>query len=256
MRQQKCRVCETRHPLSEPHAGTKREKDHVVQVTAIVLLNESEARKLTERIKTAADDLWRLLYEAHERQAWKPLGYGTWAVYVEAEFDMKRRHSYRLLEHAEKMLALEDIVPNWTQNTIPEGATRAIPRDEVPAIAEEVRHAVQNGAEPITAVKEAIARRRDLPTPGEADDLAREHGLSVPASDGLLHDGRSDADIADAAVTTGQNWTIIRALEALSTFELSPDIYLAQLPDYLRPKVTPHIGPAFDWVERLKEIWQ
>lgn len=42
------------------------------------------------------------------------LGHGAWAACVETEFDMKRRHSYRLLEHAEKMLALESAgVSSW-----------------------------------------------------------------------------------------------------------------------------------------------
>lgn len=35
------------------------------------VLTEPEARGLTERIKAATNQLWKLLLEAYERQAWK-----------------------------------------------------------------------------------------------------------------------------------------------------------------------------------------
>ena len=33
-------------------------------------ITEAQARQLTDRIKTAADQLWSLLLEAHESKAW------------------------------------------------------------------------------------------------------------------------------------------------------------------------------------------
>ncbi len=56
------------------------------------LLLEPEARRLTERIRTALDrvssawaDLGERITEAYERRADLALGYGSWAEYAEAE---------------------------------------------------------------------------------------------------------------------------------------------------------------------------
>ena len=67
-------------------------------MTTDVALTENQARELTERIKTTATRLWELLAEAHEGQAWQALGYESWKAYIQAEFDMSARHSYRLLD--------------------------------------------------------------------------------------------------------------------------------------------------------------
>ena len=55
-------------------------------MSALQTITETEARSLTVRIREAVDDLWRLVYEAHTRQAWQVLGYVSWTAYVGAEF--------------------------------------------------------------------------------------------------------------------------------------------------------------------------
>jgi hypothetical protein len=64
------------------------------------------ARELTERIKSAADEICVLLLEAHERRAWVALGYATWEQYVKSEFELSRRRSYELLIRARVTLEL------------------------------------------------------------------------------------------------------------------------------------------------------
>lgn len=50
------------------------------------------ARALTERIRTAADDLWELIVLAYQGKTWKVLGYDTWDDYVSRELgDLKIR---------------------------------------------------------------------------------------------------------------------------------------------------------------------
>lgn len=74
-----------------------KENTHMKDVTPAEL-SKAEAKKLTQKIKTAVDDLWSLLVQAHDGKAWKALGYSTWEAYVKAEFEMGRAHSYRLLD--------------------------------------------------------------------------------------------------------------------------------------------------------------
>lgn len=73
-------------------------------------LTKAGARKLTARIADAVGELWSLLAEAHDREAWRVLGYDSWAAYVDAEFDISRGQSYRLLDQARVTLALEAAV--------------------------------------------------------------------------------------------------------------------------------------------------
>lgn len=49
-------------------------------------LSPSDARELTERIRTGLDMLWRWVAEAYQGQAWRVLGYGSWDEYCTREF--------------------------------------------------------------------------------------------------------------------------------------------------------------------------
>jgi hypothetical protein len=44
--------------------------------TIVSMMTTEEPRTLTDRIRRAADDLWRLLLEAHERRAWEKAASG------------------------------------------------------------------------------------------------------------------------------------------------------------------------------------
>lgn len=110
--------------------------------TAIVRISEQEARALTERIKVAADELWRLLKQAHDGQAWAVLGYESWKSYTHLEFGMGEAHSYRLLEHAEFMEVLDSPVGE----PVTERSTRPIRSH--PELVAEVKHRIANGATP------------------------------------------------------------------------------------------------------------
>jgi hypothetical protein len=67
-----------------------------------------EARQLTERIRSAAAALWQLLAEAHQRGAWRALGYDTFKSYVEAEFQMSEQRAYQLLDQARVIAAITE----------------------------------------------------------------------------------------------------------------------------------------------------
>src|SRR5262249_20100406 len=61
-------------------------------------LNTNEARKLTIRIRAGMRQACLLLLEAHDRGAWKAMGYRSWDNYVHQEFGLSRSRSYELLD--------------------------------------------------------------------------------------------------------------------------------------------------------------
>lgn len=73
-------------------------------------LNRLEAEMVTAKIKSYVGVAWVLLYEAHARKAHRAMGYSSWAEYVEAEFDMGKSHSYRLISQAKIVLEISEAV--------------------------------------------------------------------------------------------------------------------------------------------------
>ena len=179
-----CRVCNHRHWNRDQHVligGPEPSKD-VRELAAVAQRSErrsykakvdgstpsrgtitietgpmsaDEARTATDEAKGLAEDLWRRLYVLHEREAWRALGYETWAAYVAAEFDMSKRRVNQLVAHARIVLAIEGqvgtTVPTSEQPT--ERATRAISSD--PAAVARVRRMVRRGVSPRLAVDKA-----------------------------------------------------------------------------------------------------
>jgi hypothetical protein len=86
------------------------------------MLDPSAARQLTDKIKATTTDLCRLLVEAHDRKAWKALGYKSWAQYVTVEFHLSRQHVYRMLDRA---LVIDEI--RATAELSPAGDTDGVP---------------------------------------------------------------------------------------------------------------------------------
>ena len=73
-------------------------------------MTEDEARSLTDEIKKGVEVLWSMLFIAHERQAWRSLGYADWKEYVKVEFDMSKQYSYRILDQARVINTIRDAI--------------------------------------------------------------------------------------------------------------------------------------------------
>lgn len=116
-----------------------------------------EAREITDRIKGAAESIWSLLLEAHEKKAWAALGYATWELYVRAEFDMGRQYAYRLLDQARVIREIGAVSP-MGDIEISEREAR-----EIKPVLTEVKEAV---AERVAALPE--------PTPEAVKETVRE----------------------------------------------------------------------------------
>lgn len=163
-----------------------------IEKTAIT---KAQARKLTDRIKTAADQLWSLLLEAHEGGAWKALGYKNWEAYVSAEFDMSRRNSYRLIEQAKVVRAIEsaagESVPHAAQIT--QRDAQAI-KPVLPEVTQEIRERVERGEEPAQATYEVIEAKRVERKP---EPVAKPKLAAVPDPEPDDHDGPTLEELID-----------------------------------------------------------
>lgn len=54
------------------------------------LINTSDARSLTDKIKVAVEGTWHLITEAYTSRAWSALGYSSWDDYCTREFGTSR----------------------------------------------------------------------------------------------------------------------------------------------------------------------
>lgn len=124
-----------------------------------------EARALTDRIKRAAHDFEQLVWEAHQRRAWKVLGFGSWNDYVRAEFTVSRSYGYRLIQFVEVKATIADSEVSPIGDTpLPERESQVRPLSTLPpedqpaAWAEAVERA--EGQQPPARVVEEVVRER------------------------------------------------------------------------------------------------
>jgi hypothetical protein len=134
-------------------------------------MTEAEARVLTDRIKRTAEDLWRLLLEAHERKAWVALGYASWRHYALNEFAMGQSHAYRLLDQGRVIRALEEAAGSPLGEIVTERVARDV-KPQLDAVAEEIETRVSAGEEPIGTVTDVISKARSF---SYLDSRRREH---------------------------------------------------------------------------------
>jgi hypothetical protein len=153
-------------------------------------LDETGARELTERIKTATRQLCMLLLEAHVRRAWSALGYRTWEQYVHAEFGLSRSRSYQLLDQGRVIVIITSSANlTGTLDIHPYAAAQLKPR--IGEIAEIVRERTAGRTEPEAReiVDEVIRAQRSAARPGRRGDEA-------PAEPPALAVAGAPADVA------------------------------------------------------------
>lgn len=122
--------------------------------------DRAAAQNLTDRIRSTVENLSGLLAEAHERRAWKALGYRSWEAYVRAEFAMARSRSYQLLDQARVIAAVREAAGRVSTSVdISEAAARDI-RADLPAVATEIRARIEGGELPEAAVATVISEKR------------------------------------------------------------------------------------------------
>lgn len=196
----------------------------------VTAITPDEARSLTDRIRAAAEHLHSLLLEAHEREAWRALGYPTWRAYATAEFGMSQSHAYRLLDHGRVVRALEQAAGSPI-GEISELAAREI-KPHLADVTTEIHDRIKAGEAGITAVNNvinltrnryAISRRReDQPNRIVEQTVG---GLRY-ALEGLYHEDDdycthfNDELLADIDLTLVPTWVaeLREASKAIVTF--------------------------------------
>ena len=142
------------------------------------ILSEEAAQELTATIKSTATATFVLLQQAHEKKAWKALGYSTWTDYIENEFEFSRVRSYQLLSQAKTVKEITDAA--GTEMYLTEKEARLI-KKELPKITARIEKATEDEdsegdrKDKATAIlKEEIeaAMRKDRNTYDEGKELA------------------------------------------------------------------------------------
>jgi hypothetical protein len=124
------------------------------------LLDKADATALTLRIRTAVEGVRDMLLEAHDRQAWKALGYNSWSAYVRGEFDMGRAHSYRLLDQGRVIKAIGHATGKVSHmGDISERTAREL-KSDLPGAIEEIKVRSEQGEDPAQSAKEIAAERK------------------------------------------------------------------------------------------------
>lgn len=180
-----------------------------------VLMSEDEARDITLKIKQYAGVLCSLVKEAHEKQAWRALGYATWAAYCKAEFNIGKSRSYQLVKYAE-VIALGSDTSGLPESTIvdslPEGRARGLDRAELADMLEDAYESLPEDAtintrrELFDAVLAQLTG--DQGEPSDVDD--KDDGSSspsgpeeTPATPPVQDPGKAGADTPSDAAATG-----------------------------------------------------
>lgn len=128
-----------------------------------VLFTKPEAEAATAKLKSYFGVSCQLVKELHDKQAWKAMGYGSWAAYTKAEFDISRSRSYQLIKYAEVVAGLASVaqVPmDDMAAVLSEGAARAITPAEIAEVSTNVDTSADDRAEAAASAAVAAARAR------------------------------------------------------------------------------------------------
>lgn len=170
---------------------------------AIEVLDQAAARALTERIRQTAGDLWSLLAQAHDQRAWEALGYGSFRDYVSGEFEMSRRHAYRLLDQARVVDAISSAsgVTNWSHRPVSELEAREL-KPHLEMVVQNVHDATVD-TEP--ELKEEAARAAIEETRKQIREITKPD-----LGNGVSHPARYGNDLLDVfALHLHPGWKVL-----------------------------------------------
>lgn len=123
-------------------------------------MDRAEAQAITDRIRNAVESLGSLVEQAHDRRAWKAMGYATWEAYVSAEFGFTRQRSYHLLDQGRVSKAISEAAGDLSTTVdISEREARDL-KPDLPDVTKEIRQRVEAGEEPAKAVAEVVTAKR------------------------------------------------------------------------------------------------
>lgn len=231
-------------------------------------LTETEARELTEHIRSVADALYVLIARAHAGRAWEPLGYNSFADYVRAEFDISKSRAYQLLDQAKVVAEITAAAPDGTQINITEAAARDLKHvigELAPDIAEATANVDPDDAAGI--IEELIEdyRNRDDDNDESDEEEDNEYNGDYTGNGNSRNDEEDDEDFSDIdALLDSDSDDLRRRIEStyalftsLSALRNMPEP--AQIIEWIqegrRPQIAAFLPGALDWIQRFASEW-
>lgn len=81
--------------------------EHSIEVFTKGRLTKAKAAELTQAIRRQSVGLWLLVKVAHDREAWRVLGYDSFKAYVDAELHITEQRAYQLVDLGKVVDALQ-----------------------------------------------------------------------------------------------------------------------------------------------------
>lgn len=245
-------------------------------------LDESQAKELTEYIRSTSNVLYVLIERAHSGKAHTALGYKTFEEYVRAEFDISRSRAYQLLNQSRVISELESALPEGTPVHITEAAARDLKHaldDLVPEIRERTADLSPDVAGEV--LEEMVANYREeklrAKEESELDDFSdEEEGGYTGSGDGTYQGGYEeddeDLDLDDSDLDdilafdddpeeVRKNYKLVyelyASLTAISSLSSAPDVQklIDIIPPERRFQIDESLPKSLEWMTNFAEVW-
>jgi len=198
-------------------------------------MTATEARMVTDRIRTATRHVCILLREVHERRAWVALGYPSWETYVQSEFNISRSRAYELLDQARVILDLQNTAGiDELPDVSPYVAMQIKPR--LPQIREDIRQRVGGATGP--AAVQIVA------------ELVEEHRQQVARGRRLVRERRAARERGEWE-DSSQFWEAIDLVSGMAAAGRSQELLEA-----VEPPQIEDIESAVHWLNDFLAVWR
>lgn len=256
-------------------------------------LSRDEAEKLTKTIQTQSNVLYLLIARAHAGKAHIALGYTSFEAYIRAEFDYSKSYAYKLINQANIINTIAEVMPAGTQVYVSDATARGLKSsmdDFIPEL--ESRLASQPDEDPSEIMDELVQKyreSRDAPREDESElgddydenggDFGGGGGNGEYSGNGEYRGGNDedesgfDGDYdtenydeeADEDAFDGEDGQTVRRryeavynlYTALSQFTQMPsnEDIIKTIPPERRPQVTAYLETAVTWLQNFREEW-
>lgn len=185
-------------------------------------------------------------------------GQKTWSAWLATEIGISREFAAKLILVAEKFAK----ALGSRREHVPELSFKVM-RALAPAwVTEEARQEVVDRAgdgEVITEDRaKEIARDHAFPTPSEARGQARETGIPVEASDGMVYTGATREEEQEQDDRRDLIFNVKRSIDDLAKLEVSAEEWLetARSWQLFSPEETENLSRAAEWLTELQQLWE
>lgn len=229
-------------------------------------LNETEAREITNKIRTTTNVLYLLIARAHAGKAHVALGYSSFENYIKEEFNYSKSYAYKLLNQANVINAIEAVSPEGTQVYVSDATARGLKAsmdDFIPELEERMAGVPADEAGEV--IEELIAeykeRQAERAAEEDDDDFDGEYtGNGEYSGDYSFDDEEEEVDAfagQDPAEVRRRYEAVYNLYSALTNLTQMPsnEDLIETIPVERRPQVTAYLEIAIPWLQSFQEEW-